>query len=153
MTILFECFIFFAELNSRLDATLNRSRVYFDVFRKEGQTAVGNIVTYQGVNVNVGDAMDYKEGIFTAPHDGVYMFSFTAVKIENSFDLRFLMQRNGVVVTTTYGSSEGDTSITLSMFVILQLNRGDRMTIQHHTGTSYDTQLEMFTHFSGALLS
>ena len=52
-------------------------------FRNEEFKSEGNL-TYNGCNVNEGDAMNVTTGIFTAPRKGIYQLTFHANTVGSS---------------------------------------------------------------------
>ena len=58
-------------------------------------------LTFEGCSVNVGNAMDAKSGIFTAPYSAAYLFSLHVC----THDLKkalVAIRRNGIEVASIY---------------------------------------------------
>ena len=76
--------------------------VYFTAFRSEPYTGGGEeFLTFNGCSVNVGNAMDPKSGIFTAPFSAAYLFSLHVC----THDLKkalIAIRRNGTEVASIY---------------------------------------------------
>ena len=82
--------------------TVTPLSVYFTAFRNEPYLDGGEeYLTFNGCSVNVGNAMDPKSGIFTAPFKAAYMFSLHVC----THDLKkalIAIRRNGVEVASLY---------------------------------------------------
>lgn len=127
-------------------------KIHFDAYKTTGVSNVNNIVTYDGIHVNVGNGMDIRTGIFTALVAGVYLFNFVAVKHETK-DVRFFIKKNRQnIVATSYAPAFHQAAIPMSMSSIQSLKEGETMSIELSAGPSYDTAAEMFTHFTGTSL-
>ena len=76
--------------------------VYFTAHRAEPYTGGGEeFLTFDGCSVNVGNAMDAKSGIFTAPFSAAYLFSLHVC----THDLKkalIAIRRNGIEVASIY---------------------------------------------------
>ena len=82
--------------------TVTPLSVYFTAFRNEPYLDGGEeYLTFNGCSVNVGNAMDPKSWIFTAPFKAAYMFSLHVC----THDLKkalIAIRRNGVEVASLY---------------------------------------------------
>ncbi len=111
-------------------------------------------ITYNGLNVNEGRAMNKDTGIFTTPFNGIYEFSFYAISTRK---IRVRLRLNGIDRAMTqkdFMHECGSPLATLSMSVILELVTNDKVSCFLEKGGSLyerDTQ-SMSTHFTGKLL-
>ena len=56
----------------------------FDAYRSKPFDIQQSIVTFDNTSVNVGDAFNVTNGIFTAPYAGIYAFNFHALTRDGS---------------------------------------------------------------------
>lgn len=61
-----------------------RGKVAFDGFRNKPFHFSQQFVTYDGTTVNHGNGLNPETGVFTAPHKGIYVFSFHALTHDGS---------------------------------------------------------------------
>jgi C1q domain len=125
---------------------LNAPKIYFNAWRSSSFGNTKNTVTYDDVT---GDSstINKSTGIFTAPVDGTFFFSFNMLHISVSDDAeaRVFLLRNGNIQTTGYC---GHDLCPISMSRILELKKGDTVAVKLDVGHVYDTT-ERFTNFIG----
>ena len=145
------CFIGFQTWIGQVD--VKSSPVYFYVQRITHFKTEGVPITFEVTRLNVGNTMNAKSGIFTAPRTGIYFFSFSGKGSESSYIHPQLYLNDNLI-----GSGDGSTSDhmipTFSLQSTLQLNAGDLVSLKLRSdGTGYlfdDGQ--HYTHFTGWLL-
>ncbi|XP_052776252.1 complement C1q tumor necrosis factor-related protein 6-like [Mya arenaria] len=95
----------------------------------QGQTIVfGDVVTNIDNTMSIG-AYNNSSGIFTAPIDGLYVFSTTMHSL-NQQTTHFGIYRNSDKITTIY--VHGDvTSDSTSETIVLALKRGETISVRH----------------------
>ena len=54
-------------------------RVAFEAYRTSTFGKKNAIITYSGTSINIGNCMNPATGIFTAPIDGYYFFTFQGI--------------------------------------------------------------------------
>ena len=136
-------------------AKLAEFPVAFDLYRNVWYSSNGTVVTYEGSHVNVGGAMT-TEGIFTAPLDGVYVFSYcghtystyygnpmTTVQIRVDSTA---VSSYSIKATANYGDHV--TGITQA---IVSLMKGQKVDAYLYSGRS-QTVYSNDTHFTGYLI-
>ena len=107
------------------------SGVYFYVQAIGNQSVPGNdVLRFDVARLNVGNGMNLKSGVFTAPKTGTYAFMFSVIK--SAFDIDFLdvyLRLNGTRLG--YSTvSHGVMSIPTALQATLKLKRGDRIDLQ-----------------------
>ena len=124
--------------------------MYFYAQKNSSYGAQGPI-PFEVAVVNIGNALDLKTGVFTAPVPGVYFFSFDAYS--DSHEGRVHLQKNGVNVGQSYDYNRGYPSQQLHLASILQLDAGDEIQVNVRSGQIYEDANGHSTHFVGMLLS
>ena len=120
----------------------------FFVQRQTTYNANGTVIPYEVTRLNVGGHMNAATGVFTAPVNGRYHFSFTALSW-SSLSLNFVRLRvNGVDIAISRAPS---VQYNLPLVATLQLTKGDRVDVYLELGSFYDTS-NHYTQFSGFLL-
>ena len=107
-------------------------------------------VVYDHVTANVGSGFDTKTGVFTAPQEGDYMFTWNAMTKGRGSYCHLYLYRNGIsTIFSAFADMNGRTtgSDRGSNSAILALMAGDRVWIQ--TGTCHYLYSQRYTSFSG----
>lgn len=115
---------------------------------------IGNhqAMIFDRVRTNIGNAYNNRDGVFTAPSPGIYVFFWTTVNKDHSH-----MQTELVVNGVQFGRAWADSwdHIDYSMAsntVIVSLKTGDTVWIRSDTVHSAFTSGQNFATFSGWLL-
>lgn len=126
--------------------------VHFNVQRNIPLLKSDTVVTYQIIQMNDGRAMNANSGVFAAPANGTYQFSFSAVKGDLVHPLEFNFRLNGI----KFGGSSGVTTVhnsSVSLQTTIKLKAGDRVDVyKEGNGTMYDDGIKQHTKFIGSLL-
>ena len=132
------------------------SSIHFYVQKNIGFDEPNKVIPYEVELLNVGQAMNLKTGIFKAPLNGIYYFSFRAFHGAAAATLfaantKVSLRLNGKIVTTGVSSTMG--GYTFSIECTLKLKKGDRVDVKKGaSGALKDDSIEHLTHFSGHLL-
>nr|XP_022290705.1 uncharacterized protein LOC111102308 [Crassostrea virginica] len=110
----------------------------------------GDILVFPHVITNKGEGYSSSSGKFTAPRDGTYVFTVTAVSF-GSNHLRLDIVHDDVRKVRTY-SSQYASFLTGTNLVVLELDRGDVVWVKRVSGQGYYTEAVPLTTFSGFLL-
>ena len=110
----------------------------------------GDILVFPHVITNKGQGYDNSTGKFTAPRDGTYIFTLTAVSYnDNVINLDIVHDGVRKVRTDSTGFSRYQTGTNL---VVLELYRGNAVWVKRYNGQGYWTHSVPLTTFSGFLL-
>jgi len=159
-----------SSFNTSNDISTNQNHkrriVAFDAYRSKPFDIQQSIVTFDNTSVNVGDAFNVTNGIFTAPYAGIYAFNFHALTRDGSATY-VKIQRNNENVGGAYRRHEGegdemheteeaDRTFTkaegmLAQSVILDLKENDNVSVYAYHGNIRDGGWH-YTHFTGYLL-
>ena len=90
--------------------------------------------------------MNIATGVFTAPVNGRYFFSFTAETASSGVSY-VRLRVNGAIIATSFAPSIND---NMPIVATLQLTKGDRVDVYLERGSIYDGYYA--TQFSGFLL-
>lgn len=143
----------------RVSAIAPTTEVYFNVFRNASFSEQKKVIPFHGALLNVGQGMDVRSGVFTAPVNGVYAFHFDGVR--SFFADRSIQHQNGAVKVGLYHNGKLVASAeeaahedigSLSVNSILHLRAGDSVEMVLLYGILHDSVHHMSTRFSGALL-
>ena len=95
-------------------------------------------------------------GVFTAPHAGLYSFSFTAYSKVPSADDRLYHQvrlmRNGEVIASTWEDNREDSEDSATQTVLLALERGGQVYVELMPGRQLCGDATGQNRFSGYML-
>ena len=128
-------------------------RIMFSAY-KAGYGWFSGDVTYTTLVENVGDGLDISTGVFTAPHSGLYMFSFSG-----RANYEHLVRHTGVQINingeeafTLQGITEAgrvDVVISHTWFSHLEVN--DKISIKVFAGILFANDRQRIT-FNGILM-
>jgi len=118
-------------IKQKLIGLENNYGVYFDAYRNEEYKSEGNL-TYNGCNVNEGDAMNITTGIFTAPRKGIYQLTFHANTVKGK-DSLILIRHNGSTLAGAFDTDNYKHN-TLAQMVLVDLEVGDQVWIEILSG-------------------
>ena len=129
--------------------------VYFNAIRENPYVGGGEeFLTFDSCTCNATGAMDPKSGIFTAPLNGVYLFSFNVC----SHDMKKVlvsMKRNDAEIASIYDQNHVDNhkNSMAGNTIVTELLKGDRIQLYLYTFTGLlDKEANHLTQFSGVLL-
>lgn len=126
--------------------------VHFDYQRTTSYITPNSIIPFDYEQLNLGGGMNGNRGLFTAPVDGTYHFSFSGVKDNSVTPLSIEMELNGFI---KLGESYApNLNYQLGVSVIhtsLKMTAGDTVHLKLVSGVLYDTAIGHFTHFEGWL--
>lgn len=113
-------------------------------------TTMDEIVKFDRVILNRGIGYDPRTGIFTAPLSGLYQISATIMSSYGS-KLHAYIAQNDVYLMDMYGPPlHGSTGTTN---LVLELKKGDRITVKHRFTVSEVIYGDNYCHFSGFYIS
>jgi hypothetical protein len=107
------------------------------------------IVEYDKVITNVGNAYDSRHGHFSSPVKGVYMMSFTLMNVDGG-PMDIEMVRNGVRVAYGYSDTRGFNMGT--QVAIVMLEKGDMVWVRHAPSSTEALKGNEYNTFAGTLL-
>jgi len=145
--------------------------VAFDAYRDKPFHEDQKYITFDGMKVNVGGGFDPKSGMFTAPVEGIYSFSFHGLTQDGTATYVKLVHRkadqeNWENVAGTYRRHEKEDEEQesptenhilknaegmLALSVLLELGKGDEVAVFSYHGNLRDGGWH-YTHFTGYLL-
>ena len=110
----------------------------------------GDILVFPHVITNKGQGYSSSSGKFTAPRDGTYVFTVTAVSYDSDWlTLEIVHDHVSKVRTLSDNSASRQTGTNL---VVLELDRGDAVWVESDRGLGYKTDPVPLTTFSGFIL-
>ena len=119
--------------------------VYFTALRNTIYSTANSVIPYLTAQLNIGNAMNLTSGVFTAPVNGRYFFSFTAQgNVANT-----ILRLNSVAVASSYGASASSNTPISATF---NLKVGDRVDTYLSQGSIGNYGSQPNTQFSGFLL-
>ncbi|CAC5396757.1 C1QL [Mytilus coruscus] len=124
----------------------NRRTAFAAILKKSVNPNTNYVFKFDKVEVNQGNNFNSDTGLFTAPTDGLYVFSCTLTVFKTGGASFYLMKNDkfyirGYIVHTQHASH------TLS--VVMGLKKGDVVYVK--SGNSYVVQQD-YSYFSGYLL-
>lgn len=105
-------------------------------------------LVFDKVFTNTGNAYDSKTGIFRAPVQGLYYFHCTYMSVGTSLNLILVKGNNKL----TYGHSRNSQDAG-SITGTLELEKGDKVSIQHFSAAGSETIQNAYSSFTGYLIS
>ncbi|KAI9557791.1 hypothetical protein GHT06_014540 [Daphnia sinensis] len=122
--------------------------VYFNVQKLDQLSTDSELIPFEIVRVNQGDAMNASAGIFTAPVNGTYFFSFTSYNVD-------LMLNGANVAKAQIDESnvEDFHNDSLHLEATLVLTTGDRLWLKPTKSTGILLEGFRYTYFTGMLLA
>ena len=126
------------------------SGVSFYVQRQTTYNTTGTVITYEVTRLNIGGAMNAATGVFTAPVNGRYHFSFTALSISSTApeNTSVHLRVNGVFIGESWVPSDRS---SMPLVATLQLKTGDTIDMYLGYGSIVDNVYH-YTKFTGFLL-
>ena len=122
---------------------------FYTVLTHELSLGQHQIVEYDKVITNFGNAYDSRHGHFISPVKGVYLMSFTVMN-KNGGTMDIEMVRNGVRVAHGYGGSSDYNMGT--QVVIVMLEKGDMVWVRHAPSSTEVLNGREHNTFAGTLL-
>ncbi|KAL4233846.1 hypothetical protein ACF0H5_008522 [Mactra antiquata] len=112
---------------------------------------VNQVIVYDNIVTNVGNGYNKLIGVFTAPVDGIYVFSSTMVAHVHQ-NAHSSFYKNNDRLNIMFASGVESAFDTSSATIVLQLSKGDLITVRNGDA---DTSIHGFDHssFSGFLLT
>ena len=131
-----------------LDIKTSSPGIAFFVRRTALYSSINTVIPYQEGQLNIGNAMKSSTGVFTAPVNGRYHFSFKGYSYSSSAPNTVYLRLNNVHVSTAAAMSK---EFNMVMFATLNLKKGDLVDTFLNAGSIYDSAW-FHTQFSGFLL-
>ncbi|XP_016360986.1 cerebellin 18 [Sinocyclocheilus anshuiensis] len=113
-------------------------------------------ISYQSVSLNQGNGYNPALGTFTAPHAGLYSFSFTAYSRVGIAGQRLYqkvqLMKNGQLMASSWEDNREDSEDSSTQTVLLQLRRGCQVYVELMSGRQLCGDTQGQNMFSGYLV-
>ncbi|CAG2233646.1 C1QL [Mytilus edulis] len=128
-----------------------RTTVAFSAYTTKQQTITRNTnVKFEQVWTNIENGYDPSTGIFTAPYQGVYHITAVVMSVFSQ-NLQLLVKHNNEYTVGSYVN--GDGYKTGSFDVILNLKKGDKVSIGCKSSYTVYSDSDKYTTFSGYFIA
>lgn len=108
-------------------------------------------IEFDQIITDVTNSYNKITGVFTAPNDGLYHYSFTMFSLGGTNDLHAEIMQNHQVIGKNYGYSDG---VSATINVVISCTKGDSMYVRHMAGKRTQTIFgERYPAFSGFLIN
>lgn len=142
------CVIFFLFLLKIAYPPIRTCRVAFHARLKPSVTLGSKqIVVFDDVITNIGQAYDQHSGFFTAPCDGIYFFACTFLR-GRGVELNLQMVKNNNEISRGHAATGGG-SQTGSMNAVVYLRKGEVVKIRHFPGVGSENIHDDWCFFTG----
>ncbi|XP_056314116.1 C1q-related factor [Danio aesculapii] len=137
------------------------NRVAFSVGLTDKRRCIGPVklpinVVYQSIFINIGEAYNSTNGVFTVPRSGVYNLAFTVFSDAGSpgapLAVCASIRKNGVALAALREIYDQDQEDQATAVLLAQLSVGDRITISLQAGCWLCDDQNHYNTFSGFLL-
>ena len=138
------------------DSNFNNSTLIFDSLAvffylkiKSFHNQRYEVVRFEKMVLNVGEAFNMSESTFIAPRTGIYEFSFAGIKTAQEFlSISLRLNGNGVTYVSADAPVSHEFHAPLYFHSILKIKKGDRVDIFLEKGDL----MGPYNHFTGKLL-
>ncbi|CAC5422860.1 C1QL [Mytilus coruscus] len=90
-----------------------------------------SVVVYNTAVTNLGNGYDNSTGIFTAPSNGVYIFSWTVLAMQGNYFHSYL-DLNGNLIARNFADAGIGDHISGSQNVVLEMKKDDKVSVRIH---------------------
>ncbi|CAC5358719.1 unnamed protein product [Mytilus coruscus] len=87
-------------------------------------------VVYSTVMTNLGNGYDKSTGIFTAPSNGVYIFSWTVLTHNRKYFVTYLALNGNVIIKNYTGATNVADHISSSQNAVLEIKKDDKVFVK-----------------------
>nr|XP_034307462.1 heavy metal-binding protein HIP-like [Crassostrea gigas] len=109
-------------------------------------------VIFDKVSLNEGNAYDKTSGIFTAPSDGIFSFSWTILTTTGKYFITEIV-RNGQKVASNHADGRGhDGNPSSTAHPNIKMKKGDKVWIRTHSTSGQYAHGSGWNYFSGEKL-
>ncbi|XP_056612796.1 cerebellin 18 [Triplophysa dalaica] len=149
-----------SHLNNQIQEVTAGSRIAFTATMLPRAGCLGPFtsnmsISYQSVSLNQGSGYNPALGTFTAPHAGLYSFSFTAYSRVGDADRLYQkvqLVMNGQVIASSWEDNREDSEDSSTQSVLLQLRRGCQVYVELLSGRQLCGDAQGNNAFSGYML-
>jgi len=158
VNLFFHTFLLFAGYESVIgfnDLKTSSPGVSFYVQREPSYSSVLTVIPYEVEQLHIGGAMNLTSGIFTAPVNGRYHFSFTSYLYWSSFSTGSVvvyLRLKGVSIAASYAQLPDGSGGNVPIVATLNLTEGDTVDTYLGYSGSITGNIIKYIHFTGILL-
>ncbi|VDI29728.1 Hypothetical predicted protein [Mytilus galloprovincialis] len=131
---------------------LERRPTFFASLKTSQQTlaTIKDIVKFDDAKINIGGGYDSSTGIFTAPRNGIYVFTGVIMSNGNNA-VHFQLNKNDQFYTSGFAVNSNYGAQTVNS--LAELKTGDKVYIKHRSSTSENVRGSHSSNCSGCLFS